>query len=31
LRVEEMDGPRVVRLKITKHAEPERLEEKSVW
>jgi CBS domain containing-hemolysin-like protein len=31
LRVEEMDGPRVVRLKITKHAEPERVEEKSVW
>jgi CBS domain containing-hemolysin-like protein len=31
LRVEEMDGPRVVRLKITKHAEAERTEEKSVW
>ena len=31
LRVEEMDGPRVVRLKITKHAEPERTKKKSVW
>jgi CBS domain containing-hemolysin-like protein len=31
LRVEEMDGPRVVRLKITKHAEAERTEERSVW
>jgi CBS domain containing-hemolysin-like protein len=31
LRVEEMAGPRVVRLKITKHTEPERTEEKSVW
>ena len=27
LRVEEMDGPRVVRLKITKHAEAERPKE----
>ena len=26
LRVEEMDGPRVARLKITKHAEPESLD-----
>jgi putative hemolysin len=31
LRVEEMSGPRVVRLKITKHVEPERPEDKSVW
>jgi CBS domain containing-hemolysin-like protein len=31
LRVEEMNGPRVVRLKITKHAEAERTEERSVW
>ena len=31
LRVEEMDGPRVVRLKITKHTGPERAEEKNTW
>jgi len=31
LRVEEMDGPRVVRLKIIKHAVAQHMEEKSVW